>query len=74
LPAPAESTYGPRRAASLVFRDKSEVSERLSASAHRLYKWVKAIKPDKTDERAAALIEASSKILKRRSQLKRTEE
>ena len=30
----------------------TEVSERLGASAHSLYKWVKAIKPDKTDEQA----------------------
>ena len=28
----------------------AEVSERLGGSAHSLYKWVKAIKPDKTDE------------------------
>ena len=38
----------------------AEVSERLGVSAHSLYKWVKAIKPDKTDEQAAALIEARS--------------
>ena len=52
----------------------AEVSERLGVSAHSLYKWVKAVKPDKTDEQAAALIEARSEILKLRSQLKRTEE
>ena len=52
----------------------AEVSERLGVSAHSLYKWVKAIKPDKTDEQAAALIEARSEILKLKSQLKRTEE
>ena len=51
-----------------------EVSERLGVSAHSLYKWVKAIKPDKTDEQAAALIEARSEVLKVRAQLKRTEE
>ena len=43
-------------------------------SAHSLYKWVKAVKPDKTDEQAAALIEARSEVLKLRAQLKRTEE
>ena len=32
----------------------AEVSERLGVSAHSLYKWVKAVKPDKTDEQAAA--------------------
>ena len=52
----------------------AEVSERLSVSAHSLYKWVKAIKPDKTDEQAAALIEARSEVLKLRAQLKRAEE
>ena len=52
----------------------TEVSERLGVSAHSLYKWVKAVKPDKTDEQAAALIEARSEVLKLRTQLKRTEE
>ena len=52
----------------------AEVSERLGVSAHSLYKWVKAVKPDKTDEQAAALVEARSEILKLRSQLKRTGE
>lgn len=52
----------------------AEVSERVGVSAHSLYKWVKAVKPDKTDEQATALIEARSEVLKLRSQLKRTEE
>ena len=52
----------------------AEVSKRLGVSAHSLYKWVKAVKPDKTDEQAAALIEARSEVLKLRAQLKRTEE
>ena len=52
----------------------AEVSEHLGVSAHILYKWVKAIKQDKTEEQAAALIEARSEVLKLRSQLKRTEE
>ena len=52
----------------------AEVSERLGVSAHSLYKWVKAIKPDKTDEQAAALIESRSEVLKLRARLKRTEE
>jgi transposase len=52
----------------------TDVSERLGVSAHSLYKWAKAIKPDKTDEQAAALIEARSEVLKVRAQLKRTEE
>jgi transposase len=52
----------------------AEVSERLGVSAHSLYKWVKAVKPDKTDEQAAALIEARSEVLKLRAQLKRAQE
>jgi len=52
----------------------TEVSERLGVSAHSLYKWVKSVKPDKTEEQAAALIEARSEVLKLRAQLKRTEE
>ena len=52
----------------------AEVSERLGVSAHSLYKWVKAVKPDKTDEQVAALIEARSEVLRLKAQLKRTEE
>ena len=52
----------------------AEVAERLGISAHSLYKWVKAVKPDKTDEHAAALIEARSEVLKLKAQLKRAEE
>ena len=52
----------------------TEVSERLGVSAHSLYKWVKAVKPDKTDEQVAALIDARSEVLKLRAQLRRTEE
>lgn len=52
----------------------AEVSERLGVSAHSLYKWIKAIKPDKTDEQDVALIESRSEVLKLRAQLKRTEE
>jgi transposase len=52
----------------------SEVSERLGVSAHSLYKWVNAIKPDKSEAQAAELIEAKSEILKLRAQLRRNEE
>ena len=52
----------------------SEVSEHLGVSSHSLYKWVKAIKPDKTEQHAAELVEAKSEILKLRAQLRRTEE
>ena len=52
----------------------TEISDRLGVSAHSLYKWVKAVKPDKTEEQAAVLIEARSEVLKLRAQLKRAEE
>ena len=41
-----------------------EVAERLGVSAHSLYKWVKAVKPDKSEQHANELIEAKSEILK----------
>jgi len=52
----------------------SEVSERLGVSTHSLYKWVKAVRPDKSQEQAAELIAAKSEFLKLRSQLRRVEE
>jgi transposase len=52
----------------------AEVSERLGVSSHSLYKWVKAVKPDKTEQDTAELVEAKSEILRLRAQLRRTEE
>tara|TARA_R110001599_G_scaffold333327_1_gene549251 strand:+ start:4091 stop:4402 length:312 start_codon:yes stop_codon:yes gene_type:complete len=52
----------------------AEVSQRLGVSAHSLYKWVKAVKPDKSDEQAAELVEAKSEILRLRAQMCRIEE
>jgi transposase len=52
----------------------AEVSARLGVSSHSLYKWVKAVTPDKTEKQAAELIEAKSEVLKLRAQLRRTEE
>ena len=52
----------------------ADVSERLGVSAHSLYKWVKAVKPDKTDQHAAELVTAKSEVLRLRAQLRRTEE
>lgn len=49
-------------------------SSRLGVSAHSLYKWVKAVTPDKTEKQAGELLEAKSEILKLRAQLRRTEE
>jgi transposase len=52
----------------------AEVSARLGVSSHSLNKWVKSVKPDKTEKQATELIEAKSEILKLRAQLRRTEE
>lgn len=52
----------------------AEVSARIGVSAHSLYKWIKAIAPDRSEQRAAELNEAKSEILRLRAQLRRTEE
>ncbi len=52
----------------------AEVSERLGVSSHSLYKWVKAVRPDKTEQHTADLVEAKSEVLRLRAQLRRTEE
>lgn len=52
----------------------AEVSQRLGVSSHSLYKWVKAVKPDKTEQHAAELVETKSEVLRLRAQLRRTEE
>ena len=40
----------------IIDRDYSvtEVSQRLGASSHSLYKWVKVVKPDKTEQKEVA--------------------
>ena len=52
----------------------AEVSARLGVSAHSLYKWINAVKPDKTDQRASELLAAKSEILRLRAQLHRSED
>lgn len=52
----------------------ADVSARIGVSAHSLYKWVKAIAPDRSEQRAAELTEAKGEILRLRAQLRRTEE
>ena len=52
----------------------ADVSERLGVSSYSLYKWVKAVKPDRSQQQASELVEARSEILKLRAQLRRTEE
>ena len=51
-----------------------EVSARLGVSTYSLYKWVKAVTPDKTEKQAADLLEAKSEILRLRAQMRRVEE
>lgn len=52
----------------------AEVAARLGVSTHSLYQWVKAVKPDKTEQQVAELTEAKSEILRLRAQLRRVEE
>jgi transposase len=51
-----------------------EVAARLGVSSHSLYKWVKAVRPEKGEERADELLEAKKQILKLRAELRRVEE
>ena len=53
---------------------KEEAVRQMGVSAHSLYKWLRAIKPDNSEQHARDLLEAKSEILKLRAQLKRTEE
>ena len=46
----------------------AEVSDRLGFSAHSLYKWLRAIKPDNSEQHARDLLEAKSEILQCSSQ------
>ena len=50
------------------------MSARLGVSTHSLYKWVKAVTPDRTEKQAADLLEAKSEILRLRAQMRRVEE
>jgi transposase len=52
----------------------AEISDRLGISTHSLYKWLRAIKPDNSEQHARDLLKAKSEILKLRAQLKRIEE
>lgn len=52
----------------------AEVAERLGVSTNSLHKWVKAVKPSKSDEQAAELNEAKKEILKLRAELRRVQE
>ncbi|QDR32652.1 transposase [Pseudomonas aeruginosa] len=47
----------------------AEIAARLSVSTHSLYKWVKAVPPDKSEKQASELLEAKSEILRLRAQM-----
>ncbi|WP_422098433.1 IS3 family transposase [Variovorax sp.] len=51
-----------------------DVAARLGVSAHSLYKWVKAVAPDKSEQQSKELLEAKSEILRLRAQMRRVEE
>lgn len=52
----------------------AEVAARVDVSTHSLYKWVKAVSPDKTEQQASELLQAKSELLRLRAQLRRTKE
>jgi len=46
----------------------ADIAERLGVSTHSLYKWVKAVTPDKTEKQTSELLEAKSETLRLRAQ------
>lgn len=52
----------------------AEVAERLGVSTNSLHKWVKDVKPSKSDEQIAELHDAKKEILKLRAELRRVQE
>ena len=46
-----------------------EVAARLGVSSHSLCKWVKAVRPEKDEQRADELLDAKKEILKLRAAL-----
>ncbi len=51
-----------------------EVAARLGVSSHSLYKWVRAVRPSKEEERSDDLVETKKEVLRLRSELRRVEE
>jgi len=51
-----------------------EVAARLGVSSHSLYKWVKAVRPEKDEQRGDELLDAKKEILKLRAELRRVQE
>jgi transposase len=51
-----------------------DVAARLGVSAHSLYKWIKAVSPNRSEQQSQELLEAKSEVRRLRSQLRRVEE
>jgi transposase len=51
-----------------------EVAARLGVPGHSLYKWMKAVKPSKDEERSDELLETKKEVLKLRAELRRVQE
>jgi transposase len=52
----------------------ADVAKRIGVSTHSLHKWVKAVKPNKSDVQLNELQEAKKEILKLRGELRRVQE
>lgn len=52
----------------------AEVAARLGVSSHSLYKWVRAVRPSKEEERSDDLVETKKEVLRLRAELRRVEE
>jgi transposase len=50
------------------------VAARLGVSSHSLYKWIRAVRPSKEEERSDDLVETKKEVLRLRSELRRVEE
>ena len=50
------------------------VAARFGVSSHSLYKWVRAVRPSKEEERSDDLVETKKEVLRLRSELRRVEE
>ena len=51
-----------------------EVAARIGVSAHSLYKWVRAVKPNQDEKQNEELLESKRENLKLRAKLRRAEE
>jgi transposase len=51
-----------------------EVAARLGVSSHSLYKWVKAVRPSKDEQRSDELLEVKKENLRLRAELRRVQE